>query len=139
MCKVTDIKSEVKVGYKMVAINREGKIFSSFTGQELTAGKVPLPPERCDCLSFNWSWKLTKKPLKECSFYEENYVGKTSAFLSLGDAVQCKRYHQPITGEYSLEIAKVEYDSDVFTGTYNFECVGTPIIAGDTIKSIEVL
>lgn len=140
MCIIFNQKSKVKVGYKMVAINKDKKIFSSFTGQELTVGKVPLPPTWCKIISSGWNSMLRNNQLKILGFYDENYAGKTSAFLELVDAKVCLSVHKSMDPNYELTIVKIEFDSDVFLGEYDvFDYGYCKIIAGDSIKSITLL
>lgn len=140
MCVIFNQKSKVKVGYKMVAINKEKEVFSSFTGQELTIGKVPLPPTWCKIISSGWNSMLKNNQLKTLGFYNENYAGKTSIFLKLVDAKAFLSIHKSMDPNYELIIVKIKFDSDVFLGEYYVSDYGfCKIIAGNSIKSITLL
>lgn len=129
MCDITSIESEIKTGYKVV-LKREDRFFSSFTGQELKPGKVPLPPETYLPPCRWWNQGQIGKNFTQLGFYNPDFVGKTGIFPKLSD---CEGEFLIAIIEHSLTIVKITFSGKVFKGRYN----GYDIIAGDTIEEIE--
>ena len=133
MCDITG-KTRKRTGYKVLALKND-KYYSTFTGQEIKVGKVPMPPVRCNRISDNWSKSLDITPLKQCSFYNKSFVGKTAVFLSLIDAKEkCTYIAVTVFKDFQIVIVKIVFSGIVYSGVYD-----APIIAGDTIKSIELI
>ena len=134
MCEIFKNKpSDIKTGYKVLALI-EDKLYSSFTGELYTLGKVPLPPKYCKRLA-DWNDKLDCKELRDCLFYNSDYIGYSGAYLELRDATKFK----PILYSWefidNLVIVKIVFSGKVFCGYYH----GNTIIAGNYVKSIEIL
>lgn len=144
MCIVTNIKTNRRIGYKIMAIKQDLKskttlFFSGFTGQEITVGKVPLPPKRCNRLINAWNQDLDIKELKNLAFYNKEMIGKTSAFLSIDDL---KKPFISILATasarrigYRSAIVKITFDKEVFKGTFS----GFDVILSSWIKSMEIM
>jgi hypothetical protein len=132
MCTLSNSKSRLKTGYKVLAI-KDGKYYSSFTGQEMKIGIVKRAPRECKRLSAYWTPDIVYG-IKRCSFYNKKFNGKTGAFTSLADCCYFYSHMINITNEsdYKLIIVKVVFDGIVIKGDY----YNTPIIAGNNIKSI---
>lgn len=152
MCDITNVKSKTKVGYKVLAYDKDTKKFySTFTGQEIGIGKVPLPPVRCKRLSYAWLDSLDDQSFKHSRCFKPEFVGKTSAFLSKyyamklraelesenHDRVQYQSYRSLTTLEFI--VVKITFTGDVYEGLYSDTVGIISVIAGDTIESIEIV
>lgn len=149
MCNIKEITSEHKVGYKVLA-RKDGKFYSSFTGQEITVGKVPEIDihgrEKYTYLSYHWNNDVKYlKPLS-WSFFKPNFLGKTSAFVDVADAMLLATPVRDMLVDHSYEIVvvKITFDGVTYSGEYGLgsslcDRKYVPCIAGDTIKSIEVI
>jgi len=138
MCELTGNKTKKRVGYKVLAY-KDGKFYSTFTGQLFKTGKVKKAPKYCKRLDTYWNGYLDREPLKCQGFYRPFFDGKTSAFTKKSDL---NFLYNRIAGSclkrgYKLIKTKITFEGDRFEGYY--EIKARPIIAGDTIKSIEII
>ena len=133
MCTLSNSKSRLKTGYKVLAI-KDGKYYSTFTGQEIKIGTVERAPKECVRLNAYWNSDLENIGIKKCVFYNSKFNGKTGAFTSLADCyyLYSEMIDKANRPDYKLIIVKVVFDGIVINGNY----LTTPIIAGNKIKSI---
>lgn len=135
MCNLFNSKSRLKTGYKVLAI-KDGKYYSTFTGQEIKVGIVKKAPANCNRLSIHWNSDV-EAGIKTSGFYYANFNGKTGAFTSLDDAFDLYKKVRALMRypKYKAVLVKIVFDGIVIEGEY--KCA--PIIAGDTIKSIRIV
>lgn len=134
MCTLTGITRR-KIGYKVVAI-KDGKFYSTFTGQELKVGAVPKAPDTGKRLSGSWSYKAEGN-LKFADFYDSNYDGFTAAFVDKSDAKYLSKriLSYLIYDTYSIVIVKITFKGLANKGRYDAD----DIIAGKFIKSMKII
>jgi hypothetical protein len=132
MCNLFNSKSRLKTGYKVLAI-KDGKYYSTFTGQAIKVGIVKKAPANCNRLSIYWNSDV-EAGIKTSEFYYANFNGKTGAFTSLNDAFALYREVNNLMRypNYKAVLVKIVFDGIVINGDYGHH----PIIAGHTIKSI---
>jgi hypothetical protein len=132
MCNLT----KRRTGWKVLAYI-DKNFYSTFTGQRIRTGKVPKPPVKCNRLTDNWNSSLDKYNLKHCGFYHESFVGKTSAFITLWEAINLYNdiNNGIIFNDTKIVLTKITFDNVTYTGTYQDH----KIIASDTIKSIKII
>lgn len=137
MCEITDKKSCIRTGYKMLAY-RDGKFYSTFTGQEISVGQVPKAPERGNRLCTCWTFELDDRPLKEIIAYNPQFDGKTAAFIRKADCqnqIRSTQYWSEMLSDHELVMVKIVFGNTTYKGQYGSES----IIASDVIKSIEIV
>ena len=138
MCELSGKTTKRRIGYKVLAY-KNGKFYSTFTGQQIKIGKVPMPPMICNRISRNWNSDLDDTYLKKLPFYNKDFVGKTSAFIKLYAAKSL--FHdittEVIFNDMDIVLTKITFDNITYTGKYGI--CNDPIIASDTIKSIEII
>lgn len=137
MCILTGKTTKRRTGYKVLAYNGKN-FYSTFTGQIIKIGKVPKPPRSCKRMTANWNTGLDYSYLKDLVFYHPNFVGKTSAFTKLYDALFL---FKDIDGSVRFKnidivLTKITFDNTAYTGFYDRTM---PIIASDTIKDIKII
>lgn len=132
MCTLSNSKSRLKTGYKVLAI-KDGKYYSTFTGQEIKVGIVKKAPKECKRLSHYWSLDI-EYGVEVCGFYNRKFNGKTGAFTSLNDAFALYIEVRALMRypNYKAVLVKIVFDGIIINGNYRHH----PIIAGHTIKSI---
>lgn len=132
MCNLSNSKSRLKTGYKVLAIKND-KYYSTFTGQEIKVGIVKKAPKECKRLSHYWSSDI-EYGVEVCGFYNRKFNGKTGVFTFLNDAYILYRNvkYQMRDSNYKPVLVKIVFDGIVINGDYRHH----PIIAGHTIKSI---
>lgn len=139
MCELSSIKTRRRVGYKVMAIDGDGNFYSTFTGQKISTGKVPDPPQTiCQRLSNYWNSDLGDKPLYRCFFFNRRYVGKTCAFVNKRHAIFL--FNELIqwgwfNSKFTLVLVKIKLSGEVYKGTYHTN----ETIVSDTIESITVI
>jgi len=137
MCELTGKTTNRRTGYKVLAY-KDNKFYSTFTGQQIKVGKVPMPPVRCNRLSNNWNDNLDDMTLKTFCFYHKTFVGKTSAFVDKLDAIVLyNNIKEKILFDNTLEVVltKITFDNTTHIGSYQ----EYNIIASDIIKSIKII
>lgn len=138
MCEVSSIKTRRRVGYKVMAIDGDGNFYSTFTGQKISTGKVPDPPQTISRrLSNYWNSGLDEKPLHHCHFYRHRFKGKTSAFVNKRHAIflfnELIQYW--FNSKFTLVLVKIKLSGEVYKGTYHTN----ETIVSDTIESITII
>lgn len=129
------LDNETFTGYKLVA-KKDDKYYSSFTGQELIIGEVPLPPETCTRLSYIWVDDLDKDIFYNLDIFKSSYIGYTSVFHTMEDLYREFDYVDPsyvVNSEYELVVVKMTLSKELMIGEYEY----TKIIAGKYIENIE--
>ena len=137
MCNINGY-SRKRIGYKVLAV-KDGKFYSTFTGQEIKVGAVPLPPEYCKRLSDYWNIYLNDDPLRAKSFYNPEFVGYTSVFTDKDNANKLFSKFKRFTSSFKPVVVKIEFKGLTAAGTYDFNDDDVNIIAGKYIKSITVI
>jgi len=142
MCLLSLETSRKRIGYKVLAL-LNGKYHSSFTGQELTIGKVPKPPIHCMPLTNYWNGAIQDIPLHACPFHTNRFEGYTSAFIYRSDALQLlskmSHYHLlnvTMSDNIRLVVVKIKFKSK--TVRKAFYQGNKNIIAGKEIESISI-
>lgn len=139
MSLLTGKKSDYLTGYKIVAVDEEGIYRSILTWEPFTVGQVPTIPEKIDKrnpILRAYIGDLHKLDFfKEWVMYDPEYVGYSSAFVTIKDARYLKvRINSfiPKTKKVTLKIVKVTFTStmEVMYGAYN-------VFAGQYIEKIE--
>ena len=139
MCTLTNKLSKKKTGYKVFTYEN-GKYYSTFTGQEIKVGKVPLPPKYAKRKSNYWNPSIDGWIFSALLCYNKNFCGKTSAFINKVDAIKLYNDmnncpHSQYSQLFKILIVKIVFNNEIFEGTYESK----PIIASDTIKSIKII
>lgn len=134
MCDITNKKTNRRIGYK-VLVYRDGKYYSTFTGQEIKVGKVSMPPTYVKRISSYWNSRVDDHPLCACVFYNAKFKGKTSAFINKqhGERFYLHLSYATLFTEGEIVLVKITFINNVFVGEYQ----GKSIIASDMIKSIK--
>lgn len=146
MCKISDELSDVKVGYKVLAYDKDtDKFYSTFTGQEIGVGLVPMPPVRCKRMTNYWNDEIDADLFGSTYVYIHKFAGKTSGFKDVLDAVDLRgrfyELNEECPRDYFLEwdskyvIVKITFSGDVYKGSYS----GSEVIAGSVIESLEII
>lgn len=148
MCRITSDLSVTKEGYKVLAYDKVNKKFySTFTGQEIGVGKVPMPPEKCNRLTYGWTNELDGMLFKNVPCFNPSFVGKTAAYLEIESAKVLLEsfidYNETAENPERFAkwndwyvIVKVTFSGDVYRGWSAFL---QRVIAGDTIESLEII
>ena len=137
MCNINGY-SRKRIGYKVLAV-KDGKFYSTFTGQEIKVGAVPLPPEYCKSLSYYWNRYLGDDPLTDKPFYNPEFVGYTSAFTNKDNANKLFSNFKAYSSLCKPVVVKIEFKDLTAAGTYDFNDNDVNIIAGKYIKSITII
>lgn len=140
MCDLNNIKTNRRIGYKLLAIKKDkpGFFYSSFTGQRIKPGKVPNPPVWANRLTHYWNSDLDSYPLRRCYLFNPKFAGMTSAFLTKEDLYDCLIRYSNVSytsKEYKLVKVKITFEKEVFLGNY-WE---RKVICSSYIKNIEII
>lgn len=145
MCYLTEkTKFKSRTGYKVLA-EKNGKFYSTFTGQELKVGKVPLPPKHGKRLSNEfWNRSIDSELFRELPFYRSDFVGKTSIFTN---KKSCKHLYsimkreEKINDKFNLVMVKMVISENIHKGYFIEGFLGDShnVFAGENINSIEVI
>ena len=137
MCILVDLtdKKEATV-YKVVA-KKDGKYYSSFTGEEFKVGEVKPFQGIANRLAAYWNSSLDYHSFAGQSFYRENYNGKTGGFVTYNDA-----YHlltTIINHQKSFHVGGKFVIVEVILGgvIWNARFDGDFVYASDTVLKIE--
>ena len=145
MCDINFSKKTTdNVGYKVLAY-KKGKYYSTFTGQRIKAGDVPLPPKQLNRLSTIWSDDILRKNFSDSIYFDRNVVGFTSVFKDIKEAKYLKDLmtEEDDMNDYEIVVVKIKFadDSNNYLGKYNIDGIfiyfNADIIAGNKIKSIK--
>ncbi len=126
MCKVSDVKTRKRVGYKVV-VKENGKYYSKPTGIEYKESSMVcgLSKERVGTVGGD------NIPLsdKRSQHYNEKMVGRTSVLTSVESAERVKRYF------WGNCIVKMKLKGTCYEGNFG----GMDTIVGSEIATIEEL
>jgi len=136
MCTISG-PSRKRVGYKFLYM-KSGKFYSSFTGQEIKVGKVPIAPRRAKRLNNYWPNLLDIKVMSDLPFYNSKLAGMTSAFINKRDAYDL--FNDIASSNYIKfdsamipVLVKITFRYPVFEGAYSW----SKTIASNYINKIE--
>ena len=133
MCNITETTTLKRVGYKVVAL-KNGKYYSTFTGQELSVGEVPEPPLYCKRLCGYWNTDLDDQPLSTLGFANPKFRGYSAAYITKSDAIDLidRMRHYFVASGFKLVIVKIKFKGKVRLNEYRSD----ELIAGKEIAYI---
>lgn len=135
MCTRTDKISKKRTGYK-VLLKKDGKYYSSFTGQRIKVGNVPDPPKHAYRLSGYWSADLDNLRFNKCGFYDSSFAGFTAAYIFKDAAIELlSKIVYFVHAGYTPVIVKITF-AVAFVGEYRDNAViaGTKITKLNEVK-----
>jgi hypothetical protein len=136
MCTRSDKISKKRTGYKVI-LKKDGKYYSSFTGQRIKVGDVPDPPKHAYRLSGYWSSDLDDQIFNKCGFYDSSFAGFTAAYIFKDAAIELLRNMKYISidPDYIPVIVKITL-AVAFVGEYRDNAViaGTKITKLNEVK-----
>lgn len=136
MCTRSDKISKKRTGYK-VLFKKDGKYYSSFTGQRIKVGNVPDPPKHAFRLSSYWSKDLDYHMFNKCAFYDSSFAGFTTAYIFKDVAIELLSRMKVcfVYADYTPVIVKITF-AVAFIGEYRDNAViaGTKITKLNEVK-----
>jgi len=114
MCEISKQLSDVRVGYKLVAMNEQGEFFSILTGQKYQLGKVQDPPEIVSPISNIYNGCPEKYLFKNWGHYLLHYIGKTSAFIHKKDILILEAQQYPCKEGYTYQVIEISFEGEVY-------------------------
>ena len=133
MCNIYhNTTSRKRTGYKILAM-KDGKFYSTFTGQEIGIGIVAKVPSNAIRLSAYWNDLIDTEPIETLGFYNPEFDGYSSAFIDEDDAkyLYSKMLDNRLRRNYKLVIVKITFKTTV-TGSYR----NRTLICGNEITKI---
>lgn len=135
MCSISrKTRRKTVTGYKILA-EKNGKFYSSFTGQLFKVGKVKLPPRGIVKRLWNgWNSNLDRIVLHKLPFYNKKFVGKTGVYKKLSSLNNFANFHRiQLTIGCNLILAKVTLGGNIYLGRHD----DSNIFASDTVLEIK--
>ena len=133
MCNIYhNTTSRKRTGYKILAM-KDGKFYSTFTGQEIGIGVVAKAPSNAIRLSKYWNDLMDTTPIEALGFYNPALNGYSSAFIDEDDAkyLYSRMLATTLTRNYKLVIVKIMFKVAII-GSYTSRA----LICGNEITKI---
>ena len=143
MCEIIKkLRRKSISGYKIVA-HKDGSFYSTFTGQKYELNKpIKGIDEKTFRMSSYWTPYIDTnlELIKECSFYQQSFINKTSVSLSyneifeLGEEINMHLFAE--YKDYDIVLVKMTLGGDIYSAKFHS---AIHMYAGTQIKAIKIV